>query len=153
IGRRRKGRVLIDDPKLPPAPAPGSAGAEQGEDDSRRARRARKARRRRSFGVGILFTFAILLLVVTVAVFIISGTFVHYTAMSSLEEELARRIQGIAALAAETLAKENSEFVKNAKGVGGGRSARARDVVRQYLARVRAQADVRDVLVLSEDGQ
>jgi signal transduction histidine kinase/HAMP domain-containing protein len=117
-------------------------------DDGRRERRARKARRRRTFGVGILATFAVVLSVVTITIFVVAGTSVHYTTMRALEQELSSRLETTASVAARELEEEHY-WVETL--LQDDRPA-ARERVTRILARIRDASGVREAVLVDERG-
>jgi PAS domain S-box-containing protein len=130
-------------------------GAFPREEDTRgrRARRARKARFRRKFGLGILTTFALILFIVTIAVFLASGAIVHYTAQRALEDELSRRLEGIAGLTADSISKDYGYFAKELRDKSAKDSARARDELAAILRRLRTATDMREIVLVAPDGR
>jgi signal transduction histidine kinase len=119
------------------------------DDGTRRERRDRKARRRRSFGVGILATFAVVLSVVTVTIFVISGTSIHNTTKAALEEALALRLETSARVVAREIEGDRSHpklattFVQNLRKAYPGTVA----LVSSKLKTMREASGARDVVV------
>ncbi|HZU99298.1 MAG TPA: ATP-binding protein [Planctomycetota bacterium] len=116
---------------------------EEPEGGERRERRARKARRRRAFGIGILTTFAVVLGVATVTIFVIAGTSIHLLTKTALEDELARRLETTASLAARQLEEEPQLLQALLANSGKQARAFASDIARK----VRDASNVHEIVV------
>lgn len=118
-------------------------------DEDRRERRARKARRRRSFGIGILMTFALVLSVVTVTIFVVAGTSIHYTTKQALEEELAQRLTTTASVAAVQLEEETMSLEALLQDLPVGKKR-----VTEIAKKIRDASGVREVVIVNRrDGR
>ncbi|MCA8922639.1 MAG: PAS domain-containing protein [Planctomycetes bacterium] len=115
--------------------------------EDRPNRRARRLSRRRAFGTKLLYTFAITLSAVTVAVFTVAGLLIRDTAREALEGELARRLEDTALLTAARL--EGSPYIPQATG-GLPRAQRlAREALRRELVAFQAKTRVSEIVVFA----
>lgn len=117
--------------------------------EDRPNRRARRLSRRRAFGTKLLYTFAITLATVTVAVFTVAGALIRDTAREALEGELARRLEDTALLTAAQF--EDSPYVPQARG-GLPRAQRlAREALRKELVEFQARTQVSEIVLFVPD--
>lgn len=117
--------------------------------EDRPNRRARRLSRRRAFGTKLLYTFAITLATVTVAVFTVAGALIRDTAREALEGELARRLEDTALLTAAQF--EDSPYVPQARG-GLPRAQRlAREALRGELVEFQAKTQVSEIVIFAPD--
>ncbi|MEZ6185566.1 MAG: ATP-binding protein [Planctomycetota bacterium] len=115
--------------------------------EDRRERRARRLSRRRAFGTKLLYTFAITLSAVTVAVFTVAGALIRDTAREALERELARRLEDTASLTAAHL--EASPYVLQATSDLPRAQLLAREALRKELVAYQAKTRVSEIVVFS----
>lgn len=114
--------------------------------DQRRERRLRRSLLRQAFGTKLLTTFAIILTLVVIVVFSAAGVVVHQIADSALEEEVGRRLESVAKMAAARLRRPLA--IEQARA--GDPEARA--FLARLLTEAQQESGVRGaVLFLPED--